>query len=125
MDRDDPQTALITQSAYYLATGIAPFVSRRGFEAVTGPKREWWLVQTVGALVTVIGGVLASATVRRRITPEMQALAIGSAAALATIDIVYVTRRRVSPLYLLDAAIEISLIVGVSQSGRPGRSSAS
>lgn len=40
---------------YYVATGVAPFVSRRAFEAVTGPKREWWLVQTVGALVTAAG----------------------------------------------------------------------
>src|SRR4051794_34537304 len=43
--------ALITQSVYYVVTGLAPFVSRRAFEAVTGPKREWWLVQTVGALL--------------------------------------------------------------------------
>lgn len=25
-----------------MATGVGPFVSRRTFEAVTGPKREWW-----------------------------------------------------------------------------------
>ena len=47
---------LAAQGVYYVATGAAPFVSRRAFEAVTGPKREWWLVQTVGGLVTAIGG---------------------------------------------------------------------
>ena len=97
MDREARRPALIAQSVYFLATGVAPFVSRRAFEAVTGPKREWWLVQTVGGLVTVVGGVLASATARRRVTPEVLALAVGSAAALAAIEaglIVAVTRPR-------------------------------
>ena len=40
----------MAQGGYYVATGVLPFVSRRAFEALTGPKREWWLVQTVGAL---------------------------------------------------------------------------
>jgi len=36
---------LAVQAAYYLVTGAAPFISRRGFEAVTG--REWWLVRDI------------------------------------------------------------------------------
>ena len=36
---------LALQGAYYAATGVAPFVSRRAFEAVTGPKLEWWLAR--------------------------------------------------------------------------------
>src|ERR671917_379465 len=60
----------LVQSAYFVATGVAPFVSRRAFEAVTGPKREWWLVETVGAVVTVIGAALASAVAHDRVTPE-------------------------------------------------------
>ena len=127
MDPEARRPALIAQSAYFLATGLAPFVSRRAFEAVTGPKREWWLVQTVGGLVTVVGGVLASATARRRVTPEVLALAVGSAAALGTIEVVYVARRRISPRYLLDAVIEAGLIVAVTRprpnAPRPGRGS--
>ena len=114
---------LLAQAGYYLATGLLPFVSRRAFEAVTGPKREWWLVQTVGALVTVIGGALASAATRRRVTPEMLAVAAGSAAALATIDAVHVARRRISPAYLLDAAAELGLLIALARVTRrgPGR----
>ena len=89
---------LLVQAGYYLATGLVPFVSRRAFEAVTGPKREWWLVQTVGALVTVIGGALASAATHRRITPEVLAVAAGSAAALATIDAVHAPADESPPL---------------------------
>ena len=50
------RNVLAVQGAYYLVTGVAPFVSRRWFERVTGPKTEWWLVQTAGALVGVAGG---------------------------------------------------------------------
>ena len=115
MGIESARPALVAQSAYYLATGLLPFVSRRAFEAVTGPKREWWLVQTTGALVTVIGGALGSAALRRRITPEVLALATGSAAALGAIDAVYVARRRIAPTYLLDAAVQAALLVAIGR----------
>ena len=101
-----------------LDTGLFPFVARRAFEAVTGPKREWWLVQTVGALVVVIGGSLASAATRRRVTPELLAVATGSAAALAAIDIVHVARRRISPTDLLDAAAQLGLLIALARARR-------
>ena len=118
MEIQSERRVLVAQSAYYLITGVLPFVSRRAFEAVTGPKREWWLVQTTGALVTVIGGALASATARRRVTPELLAVATGSAAALGTIDVVYVARRRIAPTYLLDAAVQAALLVAVRRALR-------
>jgi hypothetical protein len=105
---------LLVQGGYYVATGVLPFVSRRAFEAATGPKREWWLVQAVGALVTVIGGVLLSGAGRRRESPELLGLAAGSAAALAGIDFVYVARRRISPRYLADAAVQAGLLGGLA-----------
>jgi len=104
--------ALAAQGVYYVATGIAPFTSRRAFEAATGPKREWWLVQTVGVLVTTVGAGLLSAAARNRVTPDLVSIAGGCAAGLATIDVVYVIRRRIAPTYLADAAVEIALLVG-------------
>src|SRR4051794_11617282 len=100
----------MAQGAYYAATGLLPFVSRRAFEAVTGPKREWWLVQTVGLLVTVVGGGLVSGAARRRATPELLAIAAGSAASLAVIDVVYVARGPTAPSYLADAAVQLGLL---------------
>jgi hypothetical protein len=116
MDSHAASHTLLLQGAYYTVTGLAPFVSRRAFEAVTGPKREWWLVQTVGALVTVVAGALVSATARDRVTPEVLGLAVGSAAALGAIDVVYVARRRISPAYLVDAAIQAGLLVAIARS---------
>ena len=110
--------SLLAQGAYYLATGAAPFASRRGFEAVTGPKREWWLVETVGLLVTAVGAGLIAAAARDRVTPELTAIAAGCAGGLAAIDIVYVARRRISLAYLADAAVELALLAAYADASR-------
>jgi hypothetical protein len=99
----------VGQGAFYAATGAWPFVSMRSFEAVTGPKMERWLVKTVGGLIGVIGGALVSAGARRRVTPELAMLGAGSAMVLAGIDVYYVSKRRISPVYLLDAAAELGI----------------
>jgi hypothetical protein len=112
---DRTQRVLLAQSTYYVVTGVFPFVSRRGFEALTGPKREWWLVQTVGAVVAVIGCAVASAVRHDRVTPETVALAAASAASLAAIDVVYVVRRRIAPTYLIDAAVQVAFIRALRQ----------
>jgi hypothetical protein len=105
----DPNTLARAQGAFYAATGVWPLVHMRSFEAVTGPKADRWLVQTVGALVGVIGGTLLRAGRRDRVTPEIALLAAGSALGLAAIDIIHTSRGRISKVYLLDAAVEIGL----------------
>ena len=100
----------VVQGAFDVVTGVWPILHLRSFEAVTGPKPEGWLVKTVGALITAIGGTLLSAGLRRRVAPEVAALAVGSAVALATVDVIYATRRRISPVYLLDAVAETALV---------------
>jgi hypothetical protein len=97
------------QAVFYVTTGIWPIVSIRSFEAVTGPKVDRWLVKTVGLLVAIIGSALALASRRRAFSPEVVLVATASAGALATIDTVYVAKRRISPVYLLDAVAEIAL----------------
>jgi hypothetical protein len=103
------------QAGYYIATGVLPFLSRRAFEAMTGPKREWWLVQTVGVLVTAIGGTLLAGARRREAGPEVHGLAAASAAGLAAIDVVHVARRRIAPSYLVDAGVQVALLVGLAR----------
>ncbi|HEX3466389.1 MAG TPA: hypothetical protein VHS78_20250 [Candidatus Elarobacter sp.] len=101
--------ALIVMAAYYAATGIWPLVHMRSFEAVTGPKTDKWLVKTVGALALANGVALAFGARREKIRAETAALAICSALAFSAIDIVYVTRGRIAPVYLGDAAAELAL----------------
>ncbi len=100
------------QGAYYLLTGAWPLVHDRSFQAVTGPKVDVWLVRTVGVLVSVIGGVLLLAGLRRTVVAEVPALAMGSAAGLATSAVTHVRRGRISPVDLLDAALEAALVSG-------------
>jgi hypothetical protein len=106
------------QAAYYLATGVAPFAGRRAFEAVTGRKREWWLVLTVGAIVSVVGASLASAVANDRVTPEVRLLGVGSAASLGGIDVVYVLKGRIAPTYLVDAAVQAAILAAWVRAGR-------
>jgi hypothetical protein len=102
----------ILHAIYALVTGIWPLVHLRSFEAVSGPKADGWLVKTVGILVGVIGGVIALAGTRKRISPEITGLAIGSSIGLAAIDVINVTRGRISRVYLLDAMVQCLLIGG-------------
>ena len=109
MNRRARRVALV-QSGYFLATGLAPFVSRRAFEAATGPKREWWLVETVGVTVTAAGAAIGIAGLRREAQAEAAVLGIGIAAGLGALDVVHHRRGRLRWTYLLDAAAEAALI---------------
>ncbi len=102
----------LAQALYYIGTGIWSLVSIDTFQKVTGPKTDLWLVKTVGVLVIVIGGALGLASTRRSTGPEIPVLAVGSAVGLTAIDVIYVAKRRIAPIYLLDALGEIVLILG-------------
>ena len=105
------------QAAYYVSTGVWPLVHRRSFEALTGPKVDFWLVRTVGVTVAAIGAGLALSARRGRLSDDMRATALLAAVGLAGIDAVYVLRRRISPVYLLDAAAEVAFAVSLAGSG--------
>ena len=104
------QLMLIVQGVYYIATGLWALVHMRSFEMVTGPKRDTWLVKTVGALVLVVGWILVLGGVRRRPAAETVLLATGSATALAAVETYYAARGRISPVYLADACGEVALV---------------
>lgn len=102
----------MAQATYFVATGVWPLIDLRSFEWVSGPKVDDWLVKTVGIEVAVVGAVLAFATRSKRITPEIELLAVGNALGLTAIDLIYVSRRVIRPIYLLDAAIEVGFAAG-------------
>jgi hypothetical protein len=112
---------LIVQAGYYGITGVWPIASIRSFERVTGPKREHWLVRTVGALVCAIAASLAVGARSADPGPATEVLAGGSALALGTIDVVYVARGRISPVYLADAAAQGALLAGLARARWTGR----
>jgi hypothetical protein len=105
--------ALIAMAAYYVATGAWPIVHMASFEAVTGRKVDRWLVKMVGALALANGVVLGLGARREDPSEEGIALAACSALAFTAIDVVYVTRRRIRPVYLADAVVEIALAAAI------------
>jgi hypothetical protein len=107
------------QAAYYLATGVWPLLDRRSFEAVTGPKADFWLVRTVGVLVASLGAGLALGARRPELPAELRVTAGLAAASLGAVETVYVARRRIRPIYLADAVLEAVFVVGLLR-GRNG-----
>ena len=108
------RVVLFGQSIYFLLTGIWPLISINTFQAVTGPKVDLWLVKMVGLLADVIGVSLLLTSIYKRLLLVMFILAISSAASFAIIDVVYALSGRISPIYLLDAAVQIILIILIS-----------
>lgn len=109
-------TVALVQGGYFVVTGGWPLIHMRSFEAVTGPKRDHWLVNTVGLLVGVAGSTLVAAARRPRgPSTDLRAVAVGTALALAAVDVYYVAGGRIAPVYLGDAIVELALVVAWSR----------
>ena len=91
------------QGVFYIATGLWPILHLRSFLRVTGPKRDTWLVQTLGGLIAVVGAALLADQ------HDSKTLGIGSALTLAAADVVFAGKGRISPVYFADAAAEVCL----------------
>lgn len=103
------------QGGYFSVFGIWPLIDIQSFKFVTGEKTDHlvtgresdhWLVMTVGLLVTTVGITLLTGAWRRRPSLELGVLALGSAISLAAIDFIYVARKVILPIYLVDGIIE-------------------
>jgi hypothetical protein len=94
---------VLAHAAYLVVTGMWPLVHYRSFEFVTGPKREAWLVRTVGATTTVLGISLA---INRRHGSLLSALVT---AAFAGAEIRPAVRGQIRPVYLADAALQATV----------------
>ena len=105
------RTAL-AQGIFYVATGMWPIIHLRSFEAVSGKKRDDWLVKTTGALIAAVGCALLVGALERRRSKAVATLGIASAAALAAADVVFVAKGTIPRVYLGDAAAELAAIGG-------------
>jgi hypothetical protein len=93
---------------YLVATGVWSLAHRRSFERVTGPKEDYWLVQTVGALAIVIGASLGVAGRRRVQEPETIVLGAASTIAFGLASVR--ASQTESRVYLGDALLEIAFL---------------
>lgn len=98
------------QGSYYFLTGVWPLVHGRSFQMVTGPKEDFWLAQTVGALLALIGWSLLRAAYRRAVTVQLADIAAGTAFVLMLADVLALQQPRSTWVYALDAAGEGVLV---------------
>ena len=63
-------------------------------------------------LIVAISLPLLYAAVRGQASPEVMILACASSLGLMGIDVIYVARRVIAPIYLLDALAELVLLAG-------------
>lgn len=108
------------QGGYWAVTGIWPLVHMPSFLWVSGPKEDLWLVRTVGLLLTLIGVVLFSAAINKRITTEVKGLGIGGAAAMAFVDFFYAMHDVIWDIYMLDGVAELIVIAAWFWAGKRG-----
>jgi len=101
----DPRRTLRLFAAYYVVTGLWPLFSLRTFVAITGRKTDTWLVQTFGALIAAVGAALG--LIATRDPRAAAAVAAAGAVSLSSCELVFVARRRISPIYLGDAVLEL------------------
>jgi uncharacterized membrane protein len=106
------RAVLLAQAAWYIVSGLVSLMSRELFEAVTGPKQDYWLVRMVGLLAVVIGAAIGVGARGRRRTPELLTLSIGSALAFAAVDLTYGLSGVISPVYVADGIVELALASG-------------
>jgi hypothetical protein len=112
---------LSIQGIYYLVTGIWPLVSLQTFEAVTGPKTDDWLVQTVGVLAATIGATLLIGCVRDKPSRETLSLSVLAALAFTGVDVVFVALGVISRIYLVDAAAQVLALIALASTLAVGR----
>ena len=93
---------------YLVATGVWSLAHRRSFERITGPKEDYWLVQTVGALAIAIGTSLGVATRRRAEEPETIVLASASCIAFGLASVR--ASQTESRVYLGDTLLETGFL---------------
>ncbi|HWI00966.1 MAG TPA: hypothetical protein VNT27_11600 [Propionibacteriaceae bacterium] len=104
-----------------LVGGLWPLLHISSFEMVFGPKTDRWLVKTVAGLLMVNGLTQLTTSSTADGVRQARRLGVGTAAVLAAIDLVYVPARRISKMYLVDAALEVGWIIAWYQVDTPTR----
>jgi hypothetical protein len=121
-----PRTLARAQGAFNCVNGLWPLLHLRSFEAVFGAKTDKWLVRTVAGLLLTVGVVQLTAAPDVSTLHLARRVGVGTSLVLGSIDVIYAPRRRISRMYLFDAAAEAALItawlatsIGKRQPPRP------
>jgi hypothetical protein len=106
----DPVRVARVHGLFNVAGGVWPLVHLRSFEAVLGPKVDRWLVYTVAGLMMSIGSAQLCTAADPASIRQARRAGVGCALTLGAVDLAYAPRRRISRMYLVDAAAQAALI---------------
>ncbi|MEC3992743.1 hemerythrin domain-containing protein [Actinacidiphila sp. DG2A-62] len=109
----------VGQGVFNLVGGLWPLVHRRSFEWVFGSKTDEWLQMTTGGLLTSAGVAQLLAARNPEDTAQARVTGTGTALTLLAIDLLYVPKGRISPTYLLDAALEAGWLAAWRRAAGP------
>jgi hypothetical protein len=98
------------QGGYFFITGAWPLIHLKSFLFVTGPKTDLWLVETVGVLILSLSIGMLFAAYRKIISAQIIIPSMASALGLLLIDVIYVFKNVIRPIYLADAFIELVIL---------------
>jgi hypothetical protein len=98
------------QGVYYAVTGVWPVLHMASFLRVTGPKRDLWLVRTVGLVMGALGAGLVAAARGRRVDPALALASAAAAAGVAAVDLTPGPPARISRLYAADGVAQLLLL---------------
>jgi hypothetical protein len=103
----------LAHGGYLVLAGAWPLLHSRSFAKMTGPKPEGWLSKVVGACLANVGLQLIQAALRGgRVRREVRSLAVRMGMTFAAFDFYYGgLRRRISPVYLANGAIQLTFAV--------------
>jgi hypothetical protein len=106
----------VVHGAFFVVGGLWPVLNLRTFAFVTGKKPEGWLVKTVGLLMMSVGSslIMAAKSGDRGALRTARLLGLTSSMTLGSIALFYAAKRRISPVYFLDAMLEGSIALGWS-----------
>src|SRR5262249_59667198 len=110
----------LAQGIYYLIRGLWSVLGYGFHGAASGETVTAYLAHSTGLLVLIIGAALCLAAYRRQGSPEVLLIALGAAAGLTILDIIYVFNRSISVLYVLDAIIQAGLVAAWVHGWRTG-----
>lgn len=102
---------LLFQGIYFLITALWPLIDIDSFMIITGPKTDIWLVKTLSGILLAIALTFIVSTFTRDTSKPVIVLALTSSFALAFADVYYSSEGIIGAVYLLDAVIEIALML--------------
>ncbi|MGZ3790022.1 MAG: hypothetical protein ACXVLQ_15910 [Bacteriovorax sp.] len=105
---------LFFQGLYYFLTAFWPIFHIYSFEKVSGPKTDHWLVYTVALLLIASSLVFLYSGLGDAPVPiESIILSVSNCLALVLIEVIFVTRGKIWKIYLMDALVEIIILISL------------